>query len=98
MKTKESKEKVIIPNWSWGTETPVITEDVTFEIAPSNDYGNGRHPETFSNQNEAVEFAETKKVMPDKKHEEYWNSKHEVITKVTTIREIVRIVVPSEKK
>lgn len=95
---KITTETVFLADCAWNKNPQVKTEFTRFEISGSHGYGNGRHPETFKNLGDAIEFAKTKKAFPNSEHNDYWNNQSEVITKVTVITEIVRIVRPEEKR
>lgn len=94
--TKEDDTIIHLETCVWQKDIKKRTVKTVYEISSERDYGNSRrykHPET---QEEAIDIA-IKKTTDCGEYNDYHNSQSEVITKVTTIREIVRIIKPEEK-
>ena len=81
----------------WNKDRNRIEKNVHYTISTARDYGNSTHSEMPDNLGKAIEIAKTKRKKGDE-YDEYWNKQTEVITKVTIIKEIVRIVKPEEKQ
>ena len=81
----------------WNKDRNRIENNVHYTISTARDYGNSTHSEMPDNLSEAVAIAKIKRKKGDE-YDEYWNKQTEVITKITTIREIIRIVKPEEKQ
>lgn len=82
----------------WGNLFKTKTVNESWEISGSHDYTNGCHGGTRpTDLNEAIRMAtklhtvENSPQMSDE-NRKYWNDQSEVITKVTTIREVVNVV------
>lgn len=94
--TKEDDTIIHLKTCVWNKDIKKRTVNTVYEISNERDYGNSRrfeHPETIE---EAIKIASTKRTECGE-HNDYHNSQSEVITKVTTIREIVKIIKPEEK-
>ena len=94
---KVSTEIVRLENHAWNKDCPKKKQATHYEVATEKGYANSRHPEIYYNYVSAFQFASTKRNKNDE-HDEYWNNQREVITKVTTIKEIVAIVKSEDKK
>jgi hypothetical protein len=94
---KVSTEMVILENHAWNKDCPKKKQATHYEVATEKGYANSRHPEIYYNYVSAFQFASTKRNKNDE-HDEYWNNQREVITKVTTVKEIVAIVKSEDKK
>ena len=87
--------------WMWGKPPEILTQRTHFEIATSHGY-NSRRSETYSNLEDAISNAK-QKYNPQNNPQmgednfKYWNTKNEIITKVTTIKEIMAVVRAEEK-
>lgn len=88
---------VFIEDCAWEKNPMVKTESVTFEVASEKGYGNSRHPDTFEDVDNAIEYASKKRNKKDG-YDDSHNEQNEIITKVTTIREIVAIVKSEDKQ
>ena len=96
MNTMKSEETVILKDWAWGTEAPIKRIDEHFEVATARGFTNSRHVETFKSAEEAEEKFGKKRAKGDE-YDSYWNNQDEVITKVTVITEIVKIIKSEDK-
>jgi len=94
---KVSTEMVILENHAWSKDCPKKKQATHYEVATEKGYANSRHPEIYYNYVSAFQFASSKRNKNDG-HDEYWNNQREVITKVTTVKEIVAIVKSEDKK
>ncbi|MBK7362673.1 MAG: hypothetical protein IPJ01_10295 [Micavibrio sp.] len=88
--------------WMWSKPPEILRKETHFEITTSHNYDNGRRMETYSNLEDAISNAKQKydsenhpKMSED--NFKYWNTKDEIITKVTTIKEIMAVVRAEEK-
>jgi hypothetical protein len=96
MKTMKSEETIEIKDCAWGTTAPIKVITEHYEVAGSHSFGNGRHIETF----ESVESAEEmygKKRRKNDNSDDYWNDQDEIITKVTVITQIVKVIKSEDK-
>ena len=87
---------VKIKDWAWGTETPIKKTFKHFEVSGSIGYGNSKHFGVYDTQEEA-ENEWNKKRNKNDGHDNYWNNQDEIITKVTVIREIVKVIKSEDK-
>lgn len=92
-------EVIKLQDCVWGTDHPTVKKRQHYEVASAKGFGNSRHSETFSELNPAIEFAKNyhNNLPADSEYVSYWFSQSEVITRVTTITEIVRVVSPFDK-
>lgn len=91
-------KRIYVPDCAWDKNPLIHREYTHYEISSSHGYGNSRHSKTFDNLEDAVKFAKNKFHLPESEHAEYWDKQDEIITKVTTISEIVRVVKSAEKE
>jgi len=99
VKSKETiilDETIILKNWAWGYETPIKKTSEHFEVSTSNDFGNSKHCENFKSIDEAVDMYGKKRNKGDR-YDDYWNGEDEIVTKVTIITEIVKIIHSKDK-
>lgn len=88
--------------WMWSKPPEILKQTTHYEIATSHGYDNSRRMETYSKLEDAISNAKQKYNLENhpkmwKEHFEYHNSKNEIITKVTTIKEIMAVVRAEEK-
>jgi hypothetical protein len=88
--------------WMWSKPPELLKQTTHFEIATSHGYDNCRRMETYSNLEDAILNAKQKYNLENhpKMSEEnfkYWNTKDEIITKVTTVKEIMAVIRAEEK-
>lgn len=89
-------ETVYLEQCAWNKNPKVKKVDICYEISTEKEYGNSRRNEKPDNIEEAIKLAITKRNKGDE-YDTYHNSQNEVITKVTTIREIVKLIKAEEK-
>lgn len=94
--TSEDDTIIHLKTCVWNKDIKKRTVNTVYEISTEKDYGNSRSSELPENEEEAIKIA-TKKRTDCGNYNDYHNSQSEVITKITTIREIVRIITPEEK-
>ena len=94
--TKEDDTIIHLETCVWNKDIKKRTINTVYEISSERDYGNSMRFERPKTEEEAIRIASTK-ITQCGEYNDYHNSKTEVITKVTTIREIVRIIKPEEK-
>lgn len=94
---KKSSEIVRLETCVWNKDQHKKVQHTYYAIQTEKDYGNSRRPDTFENIVLAIQAASTKRNKGDE-YDVYHNGQTEIITKVTTIKEIVAIVKPEEKK
>jgi hypothetical protein len=87
---------VSLPNCVWAKTYPVISKHTHFEIATERDYGNSHRSEKYSDKDRAIAEALKKRTKRDE-YDDYHNGQSEVITQVTIIKEIIRVIQPDEK-
>ncbi len=87
---------VKIKNGAWFDEAPVKTIREHFEVAGSIGFGNSRHCDTYQNIDDAIEGNNKKRNKGDE-YDAYWNNQDEIITKVTVITEIVKVIKSEDK-
>ena len=85
-----------IKDWAWGTETPIKKTTEHFEVSGSIDYSNSKHSGVYNSQDEA-ENEWNKKRSKNDSYDDYWNNQDEIITKVTIITEIVKVIKSEDK-
>jgi len=88
-----------LPDCSWGRTHKYVTEDFHYEIASSKDYSNGRHvipSEINQSLTSCIKYAQELRDKNDGR-DAYWNNQDEIITKVTTTKEVVHIVRSEDK-
>lgn len=97
IQTEEDNTIIHLKTCVWKQDIKKRTIDMFYEISDERDYGNSRRYEHYKTEEEAIKIASMKSNKGNE-YDIYWNNQSEVITKVTTIREIVRIIKPEEKK
>ena len=93
----ESKDTFELPDCAWGKTHPFAKVGQHLQASSSIGYTNSRHSDCPQDLDEAIEkFSE--KFKGNKEYSEYWDNQSEVITKITTITEVVAIIQPEDKK
>lgn len=93
----KSEETFELTDCSWGHTQPLTTIKHHLEAASSHGYTNSKHASCPQDLNEAIEKF-SKKFEGIKQYAEYWDNQSEIITKVTTIEEVIVVVSPEDKK
>jgi hypothetical protein len=100
----KSDKKINLDGLQWFNSKPpeILKQTTHYEIATSHGYDNSRRSETYSKLEDAISNAKQKYNSENhpkmwKEDFEYWNTKNEIITKVTTIKEIMAVVRAEEK-
>lgn len=92
----ESGQTFEIPDCSWNKTPSMTTLSKHLECSTSHNFGNGRHVDCPQNIDDVIEHFSKKRNKGDE-HDSYWNAQSEIITKVTTIKEVVAIIKPEDK-
>lgn len=95
--TFKSDEKFNIPDCSWEKDHPITNVSQHLECASSISYSTSTHSECPQKLEDAVNHFSKKRKKGDE-YDEYWNKQSEIITKITTIREVLVIIRPEDKK
>lgn len=93
----QGEDSFELPDCTWGKTHAVTTVSQHLECASSKDYTNGRHTNCPQELDVAIKHY-SKKFDGDPEYAEYWDNQSKVLTKVTTIREVVAIIRPEDKK